>query len=381
MATLTIQPDAAAGQDAYIRNGIYAGNNFGVSNLLIGEINSDTTTARLLIKFDLSSLSSSAVFSSVIFSLYANADLSSNARTFRVYRLKRAWVEGTQDNVANTTGASWNDYSVGNAWQTAGGFGTDDCEQTDIGSRAFTATETLNQFKDFTLTPTTKASLDLGNGWLIKADTEANDAYAFASSDDATAANRPKLVIVYKVPSPVIGTSSGIGSATGTLKGKASVDSSISAVATVTGVASAAGMLVVAVAATSSVTGTLTATGNIVADAQATAAESARLTATGYLQGSAAGTSTVAARPVGDVSLFGSSLAIATESAILTARGYAEASTSGSATVVAAIMALGTLAGSSVGNSTATLDNGLAIDLFTEEVFIRMFIGHFKAMR
>lgn len=191
--TLTIQPDAGDGLDTFILDNEPTTNYGTLNALYVGQINANSNIPRSLIKFDLSNLPADAIISSTTLSLYFANDYSDNARTFRVYRLKRAWVE------AETT---WNIYSTGNDWQTAGGFGADDCEQTDIGSRAFSATETLNEFKDFSLTPTTKAGLDLGNGWLIKADTEVDDGYSFYSSDEATAANRPKLVIVYSVGVP-----------------------------------------------------------------------------------------------------------------------------------------------------------------------------------
>jgi len=66
-------------------------------------------------------------------------------------------------------------------------------------SRSWLAAGTLNEFKDFALSPVTKAALDLGNGWLVKADTEADDGHGFSASDNGTAANRPKLVVVYTV--------------------------------------------------------------------------------------------------------------------------------------------------------------------------------------
>lgn len=209
--TLTLQPDGTAGIDARIIAGL-ATSNYGTSAIVsIGNILG--LVCRQLIKFDLSSLPSAAVISSTTLSLYATDDFSSNTRTYRVFRLKRAWVEGTRDNVVDSpaTGATWNRYDTTNNWSTAGGFHADDCEQTDIGSRSFSDTETLNQFKDFALTPTTKADLDLGNGWLIKADTELVDGYSFASSDNATAANRPKLVIVYTVAQSVDGTLTSAG--------------------------------------------------------------------------------------------------------------------------------------------------------------------------
>lgn len=199
--TLTLQPDATDGLDVQLLSTTYDNANFGTNeNLFVGERDDIARVHRSLIKFSLASLPDDAIIPSATLSLYAQLDRSSNARTFRVYRQKRAWVEGTGQNPA-TTGATWNNYetSTPSAWQTAGGFGANDCEQSDIGSRVFSATETLNEFKDFVLTPTTKSGLDLGNGWMIKADTEANDAYRFYSSDHTTPAQRPKLVAEYTV--------------------------------------------------------------------------------------------------------------------------------------------------------------------------------------
>lgn len=197
--TLTLQPDATAGMDTFLENDVPTGN-FGTSSaLVIGEINNDSAVFRTLIKFDLSNIPANAVISSATLSLYCTAELSDNAGTFRVYRQKRAWVEAQ---------ATWNIYATGNNWATAGGFHANDCEQTDIGSRVLTATETLNEFKDFALTPTTKAALDLGNGWLIKPDSELNNTHFFSSSDEATAANRPKLVVVYSYAPLAVGQGS-----------------------------------------------------------------------------------------------------------------------------------------------------------------------------
>ena len=191
----TLQPDESAAVDAYIESGAPT-TNYGTAGVVgVGESSSGTNVVRTLIKFDLSGIPAGATINSAVLSLYATADFSSTARTFRVYRQKRVWVEGE---------ATWNIYSSGNNWQTAGGFGANDCEQTDIGSRAFSASEMLNQFKDFSLTPSAIEEMLSGgswtnNGFLIKADTESNDQYNFLSSSDGTAANRPKLVINYTV--------------------------------------------------------------------------------------------------------------------------------------------------------------------------------------
>ena len=115
-------------------------------------------------------------------------------------------MEGTRayadDNPA--TGATWGRYDTTNSWQTAGGFGANDCEQSDIGNTSWGANESAGS-KDISLTPTTKNGLDYGleqggnaTGWLIKATTESDDMYQISSSDNAAAANRPKLTVEYE---------------------------------------------------------------------------------------------------------------------------------------------------------------------------------------
>lgn len=194
--TLTLQPDGTDGKDVRIRSDAPTTNYDSEAYLSVGEANNVAGRVfRSLISFWASidaNIPDGSLLTSVTLSLYDGAiDQSSNARTFRVYRLKRNWVENQ---------ATWNSYSTGNSWQTAGGFGANDCEQTEIGNRNFSASETPSEFKDFVLTPTTKEDLDLGYGWLIKADTETDDLYHFFESNHTTASERPKLVIKYRAP-------------------------------------------------------------------------------------------------------------------------------------------------------------------------------------
>lgn len=124
--TLTLQPDGTAGLDVTIRSDQATTNQNGNAFLDIGEPNNVSgSIRRALIKFDLSTLPSDALLITNTLSLYATTDLASGSRTVGVYRVKRAWVE---------TEATWNIYSTGNSWSTAGGFHADDCEQTAIGS-------------------------------------------------------------------------------------------------------------------------------------------------------------------------------------------------------------------------------------------------------
>jgi len=149
---------------------------------------------RILIKFDFSSIPSNATISSAMLYLTTTTDISSNTRTKRVYRQKRAWTE---------TGATWNKYDGTNNWQTAGGFGADDCEQTDIGSVSMGASEANGTEISISLSTSAIREMVSGefanNGFMVKTDSEVNDAYSFASSSNGTSTRRPKLVVEYTV--------------------------------------------------------------------------------------------------------------------------------------------------------------------------------------
>jgi hypothetical protein len=189
--TVTIQPDGTDGIDSFIASNT-ATTNYGTNaTLYIGESNSAASVARALIKFDLSSIPDHAHILSATLSLWNYADAANNARTLRAFRQLRAWTEA---------GVTWNRYDGSNDWQTAGGFGASDCEQTDCGSLALSATEAAGE-KIITL-DTAKiqemvAGAFVNNGFLLKVDTEGDDQYAYRSSDYATAADRPKLTVVY----------------------------------------------------------------------------------------------------------------------------------------------------------------------------------------
>ncbi len=186
--TLVLQPDAADGLDTTVVSNNPTTNNGTQAWVRVGMFSNNVQ--RTLIKFDLTTLPDGAVLSAATLSLNLYDDDAIQGDTIRVYRQQRAWVE---------TEATWNIYSTGNSWSTAGGFHADDCEQTDIGSIVLTDAE-AGGFKDISLTPVSKAALDLGNGWLIKGDTETNDRYGYRSSDWTTPAERPVFTVAYTVP-------------------------------------------------------------------------------------------------------------------------------------------------------------------------------------
>jgi len=205
---LTLQPDATTGVDTFIFQGDTA-INYGIdTRWFIGNVGAGLS-ARQLIKFDYSTIPAESTIHYSDLQLCPTQDNSSNARTYRVFRQKRAWLEGTRNGATDNpaTGATWIRYDTTNNWATAGGFGSDDCEQTDIGTCAFSATETLNVFKKFVLVASKiqemiPSGVFTNNGFLIKADTENTDAYVGASSDHATVAYRPKHILVYSPPFP-----------------------------------------------------------------------------------------------------------------------------------------------------------------------------------
>ena len=161
----------------------------------VGEENTpNNRIARSLIKFDLSSIPANATITSATLSLWTSADLSSNNRVIRVYRLKVPF---------NETQVTWSRAISGVSWQTAGASGSNDRESTDIGSVIVLNNEALGAEKQIMLTPARIQELVNGtfvnNGFIIVADTEQNDRFDYSTSDTGTATQRPKLVIHYVV--------------------------------------------------------------------------------------------------------------------------------------------------------------------------------------
>jgi len=193
---LTLQPGPGAALDAYLVSST-PDTNFGPNTSVgAGEANLAVSTVRGLLKFDLSALPASAEILSAVLSLFLFTNVAANARTFRIFRAKRAWVASQ---------ATWNEWSAGQAWQTAGGFGANDCEQTDIGSRSIPAADAVDTEHAFTLTAAAVQAWLSGafanNGLLLKADTETDEQHFWYSGDYVTVpALRPKLVITYMLP-------------------------------------------------------------------------------------------------------------------------------------------------------------------------------------
>ena len=184
MTTFTQQfTNDTDGVDTFIQSNEADTNKDSLDALYVGESNIAAGIGRGLIKFDWSSISPpDIVISTATISLWIAGDLSDNARTFKIYRVLRNWVE---------TQATWNNYSSGNSWTTAGcGSDGNDADLTNyLASCSFYATQYNGDQKDFVFTASGLVILQNmvrgtypNYGFLIKADTENNDMHALAGS-------------------------------------------------------------------------------------------------------------------------------------------------------------------------------------------------------
>lgn len=112
MTTFSVQPDATAGQDARLYKA-QADTNYGTSAIAVGKSSATTYIYRSLIKFDLSSIPSTATVSSATMSLYYYSGTDGGgSNTIKIYRQLKDWVESQ---------CTWNSYKTGTAWTEAGG--------------------------------------------------------------------------------------------------------------------------------------------------------------------------------------------------------------------------------------------------------------------
>src|SRR5690606_1299935 len=116
----------------------------------IGERNDATQINRLLINFTQltggGTIPTTATILSASMFMYERQDLADNASTLEIYPLLVSF---------NPAQATWNIRSTGNNWNTAGagGAGTDYDNTKLIGSRNFSASETINEWKEIVLDP------------------------------------------------------------------------------------------------------------------------------------------------------------------------------------------------------------------------------------
>lgn len=145
-----------------------------------------------LIKFDLSSIPGDATIDSVSLVLNQN-DGGNGTDTIDVYRLLRNWVESQ---------ATWNSYSTGNAWSSAGAaFNNADRSSTlsaslsvttSTGDKAWTSAQLVTDVQNII------DSVNANYGWVFVMNTITQLRYhAFRSAEYGEAGERPRITITY----------------------------------------------------------------------------------------------------------------------------------------------------------------------------------------
>lgn len=189
MTTATYQPNPSAGIDTYVS--------------LDGEINYGTvyytslnTNSRVLIKFDVSDISSDSICSSATMSLYTYAG-DGTGDTWTAYPILPANGDWTE------TGATWTTKNGIDSWAGSSGCSTSgtDYSATPIGSCVMN--ETFVSQNQFSLTPsvvkTWFGSSNQNYGMVIRTDATLNTLFTYSSDETTNTAQRPKLVVVYSL--------------------------------------------------------------------------------------------------------------------------------------------------------------------------------------
>lgn len=205
--TTTLQP--SNGTDTQIDGRLPTANYTNATDYQIGDNNvSESTAKRILIKFDLSSIEAIDSISNATLSLHeytASDTAGTSSWAANLHRVLVNWVEAE---------ATWNIYSTGNDWTTAG------CS-SDGNDRiaAVSATVTLdgtsadafidwdgNQL-DTDVHSMTRGTVD-NYGWILEAPTAENKGSdtsrnGFVSSENGTSSQRPKLAITHALDTPL----------------------------------------------------------------------------------------------------------------------------------------------------------------------------------
>ena len=191
--TLILQPDAAGGVDGWL-NSFKVNVNNGANPRLT--LNASSSVGRPLLKFDLSAIPAGSTVTAATLSLYQETSGSVGSSppnpVYNLHRVTRAWVEGTKQGTGTADGATWNSSDGSGAWTTPGG---------DF-DPAVAASAPANENIDWKTWDVGGLVTDWVNGanpnhGMLLNGVGAISTLGFASSDNGTAANRPKLEVSF----------------------------------------------------------------------------------------------------------------------------------------------------------------------------------------
>lgn len=191
VTTVTIQPGPADGLDTcLLENWPNDYSNGGDSVKSVGMDSDDTKNIRPLLKFNLSSIPSGAVVQNATLLVDLQTGNKANAIVFNVHALTANWTE---------TEASWNSRSSTQPWATPGG----DYDPFIFYRGTMTKTPgwypiDVSRLVDFWL-----KGVFANHGMIMVPDNDNTVSWKyFFSSEENTAANRPKLIVNYTLESP-----------------------------------------------------------------------------------------------------------------------------------------------------------------------------------
>lgn len=185
--------DYSGCEDAVIKEFTATTNYGSATDLEVSKWDTDDYS-HTLIKFSgLSNLSGKTVTAATLYLYVESAKIAAPPQTHTLRKLLRDWVEGE---------ATWNIYSTGNNWATAGALNNTDRNNSTVTATASVPDSTgWISFTSAQLITDVQAMIDGTNyGWHIERTDGADDLdyIHYTSSDGATAANRPYLsVTVY----------------------------------------------------------------------------------------------------------------------------------------------------------------------------------------
>jgi large repetitive protein len=168
------------------------GVNYGNCNLLQTDGGSGNID-RSLLKFDLSGIPSGAIITSASLSLVKTSGVGASVD---IRRITSAWNEGSGGCGGSNSAVSWNQRITGTNWTTSGGDFNGTVEATTtVGSNNTTYTwNVLSLVQNWT------NGTNANHGLMVKNTSETSGALnVFASSENTTVANRPKLTVTYTV--------------------------------------------------------------------------------------------------------------------------------------------------------------------------------------
>lgn len=190
--TLTLQP-GTPGMDTDMSSAS-PNNNYGANPTMT--VNSGQGV--VLVQFDLSAIPAGSVIQSAQFSLFHTVGGND---TVTAYRVTKPWTEGSG---AAGSGATWNSYNGVNAWTAAGG----DYDPPPGVAIALPGSNTWATWDLTSLTAAWTAGTQPNHGIALVA--SGGGGNSFASSDNGTAANRPRLVVTFLPPCGWVPAATGV---------------------------------------------------------------------------------------------------------------------------------------------------------------------------